>query len=167
MPKWILAAFVIPALFGAAMIFAYRDVVFHWDFATPVGDFVFEKDAELLLRADDFLQAQNQGQTCVTDWLGRDEKFLYLYGLCGTFESPADGQVKMTNGWEKPLRVEWDLEARRIDSAASPEEGADAGRHYRQMFPKLAYAMARQNQDERSHKLLQQAYRKQQGLPPQ
>jgi hypothetical protein len=157
MSKWIITVFLLPALFGAGMIFMYRDVVFYWDFAQPVGREVVEPDAQLLALSDSFLESRNPGMTCATDWFARDEKYLYLYAVCGLFERVSDKEAKMVSGWMDPVRLEWDLEARQIREMQLPEEGPNEAKSFRALFPKLAYAIARQGREPREKRLSLQA----------
>lgn len=164
MKKLVLAAFVGVLIYGSLMIYDYRDVVFYWDFAKPTGEVEFEHNAQLEKAVELFLSSnETEGHdTCVHQWFGRDDLFIYVKILCDEFVQEGD-QYKTKSGAKLQMaRLEYDPTTNTVQSLELAHDKDFAS--VRALFPKQAYALMRGG-DEPPQELLKKGFEKQSQAP--
>ncbi|MBX3041220.1 MAG: hypothetical protein KF789_10995 [Bdellovibrionaceae bacterium] len=161
MKNVVLIAFVGVLIYGSTMIYRYRDVVFYWDFAKPVGEVQLEHSEKLEKAVDLFLDENASGGhgQCVHQWFGRDDLYLYVKLLCDQFVKE-DGVVKTQGGTSfQPARLEYDPTT---DTVQTMEIGdMNDFSSMRKLFPKQVYSLMRWG-TEPSPEILEKGYERQQ-----
>jgi hypothetical protein len=121
----------------AALGYLNRDFLFEWQRVKAVGEFSAAEDPGLSAAALAFAQAKiaRPGESCVHQWVGRDEKYLYLTVGCARLEEKM-GEVS-TNGDANfhPTRFRYDGDE--IENWEQPNEEEYAN-SMRRLFPKEA-----------------------------
>ena len=119
----------------AGFVFQHRDSFFAWEWHRAHGKFEEKAEEKLELAARDFAESQRPGTVCVSKWLGKDEKFLYLAMGCARFRETL-GEVRFQgDGNFQPARFRYLGE--KIEKMESPE--AEAWENsLRRLFPKEA-----------------------------
>jgi hypothetical protein len=72
----------------------HKDAIFIYH-AKPSVSFTSKVDPVLAQAADAAIQSRFPTQTCVSEWVGRDDRFVYVTGGCGIFTRVA-GEIKVT-----------------------------------------------------------------------
>ena len=127
------------ALLGAgatAVIFHYRDFVVAYDWRDDQG-FTTKEDPVLRSAALAFVAKQRPGETCVEEWIGRDDRYVYLTVGCGSFD--AEG-VKAGDANFRPARFRYD--GGEISAFEQPMPGSGEN-GLRRLFPKAAWEPVR------------------------
>lgn len=159
--KILVIVFLGTFLFGALMIYGYRDIVFRWDFAKPVGAYEFEDKNGLSPLVNDFMESQFPGKTCVNHWFGNDDRYIYVDVVCGTFLPQENGDIFLDRGFAVMTRIEWDKESKRLIAFKQPKDGADYFPSYQHLFPKFVYSMDRARTLEDHQKLMGEGLKRQ------
>lgn len=148
-------------LFGALMIYSYRDIVFRWDFAKPVGTYEFEDRDGMSDRVNEFMETKFPGKTCVNHWFGADERYIYADVACGVFQPQPNGDIFLDQGVASMTRLEWDKEKKRVLGESQPPAGEEYFPVYQKMFPKFVYSMDRNRTLEDHKKLMTEGLKRQ------
>lgn len=146
--------FALLAAGATALFYLNRDFLVEWKRVKAVGGFTATEDPKLFASAIAFAQEKmaRPGETCVGQWVGRDEKFLYMALGCAKLEErfgkygtsgdsnfhPTrlrydDGEIK---SWEQPNQEEYSNSMRRL----FPKEAQDLLRLNSDLFLKLLVA---------------------------
>lgn len=140
-PKRFLFAFTFALLAGgiAAVAYLNRDLVFEWQRVKAVGEFTAAPALELEAAAIQFAEKKiaRSGQVCVGQWVGRDEKYVYMTVGCAKFfqelgETKAEGDQNFL-----PTRFRYD--EKEIEHWEQPNLDQFAN-SMRRLFPKEAMA---------------------------
>jgi hypothetical protein len=116
----------------AALAYLNRDFVFEWQRVEAVGKFSTQPEPALSGAALSFAQEKmaRPGETCVGEWLGKDDRYLYMTVGCAHFEEKA-GKIETSGDanfhptrfrysggevskWEQPNEAEFDNSMRRL-----------------------------------------------------
>lgn len=164
MKNLVLAAFVGVLLYGSLMIYDYRDVVFYWDFAKPAGEIELEHNEQLEKAVELFLSSnETEGhETCVHQWFGRDDLFVYVKILCDEFVQEGDRYKAKSGALLQPARLEYDPTTNTVQSLElAHSKDFDS---VRALFPKQVYTLMRGG-DEPPQELLKKGFERQ-AQPP-
>jgi len=123
----------------AALGYLNRNFLFEWQRVKTVGEFSVAEDPKLSAAALAFAQEKiaRPGENCVHQWLGRDEKYLYLTVGCARLEEKL-GEVSTSGDANfHPTRFRYDGDEIKNWEQPNDEEYANS---MRRLFPKEAQA---------------------------
>ncbi len=90
-------AFAGAAMVATTLVYNERDQLVDWSWSKSHGKFDPAPNEPLAAAARDYAEKQHPGQACVSKWLGKDDKYLYLALGCARFEETL-GEVKAVEG---------------------------------------------------------------------
>jgi hypothetical protein len=130
------------ALIAGALTFVMqqnRDFLFESRWHEPDGQFDAREDKTLMEEALKVAQEEMRGTTCVGEWVGKDERYVYVTMGCGIFKQ--EGNKIVVSGGDRnyrPVRLERNgFELRRAEVVDS----ANFLNSVRRLFPKVAADM--------------------------
>lgn len=139
--------FLVGGIFGLvafALSFVFllnKDLFFDRAWFEGEGSFIEMDDAGWRAKAEKYVQeAQPERGICVSEWLGRDQKYLYLAIGCGKFQQNL-GEISV-EGQQNfyPTRIEFEGETlAQIDQVETTKDNGAV----RSLFPKRAFDMYR------------------------
>ena len=116
----------------AALAYLNRDFFFEWQRVGAIGKFSSQLNPGLMGAALSFANEKmaRPGETCVGEWLGKDDRYLYMTVGCARFEEKA-GKIETSGdanfhptrfrrsgeeitNWEQPNEAEFDNSMRRL-----------------------------------------------------
>lgn len=133
---------------SAGAVYFFRDSFFEWQWRKPVGAFTEQEDPKLRQAALEFAQKNLAalGETCVDQWVGKDERFIYMAVGCAKFAEKL-GQVE-AEGDENFIATRFRYDGEEIE-AIDQIGGGEFKNAIRRLYPKAAayLLMVRMNQD--------------------
>jgi hypothetical protein len=129
--------FALVAAAAAGLVYLNRDFLFEWQRVKAVGKFTAEEDPILSAAALQFAQEKiaRPGASCVGQWIGKDERFLYMTVGCARIEEKLGEVVTIGDANFHPTRFRHD--GRDIENWEQPNEEEYAN-SMRRLFPKEA-----------------------------
>lgn len=138
--------FAVLAAGGAALFYLNRDLLVEWKRVRPAGEFKAAEDAKLAAAALAFAQEKmaRSGEDCVGQWVGRDDKYLYMAVGCAKLEEKMGELSTSGDSNFHPTRFRYD--GGEIENWEQPDQQEYAN-SMRRLFPKEAQDLLRLNQD--------------------
>lgn len=131
---------------ATALFYLNRDVLVEWKRVKAAGTFSAAEDPKLRAAALAFAQEKiaRPGETCVDQWVGRDERFIYMAVGCAKLEEKMGELTTSGDSNFHPTRFRYD--GSDIENWEQPNQ-EEYGNSMRRLFPKEAQDLLRLNQD--------------------
>jgi hypothetical protein len=116
----------------------YRDLFFEREFVATIGTFHQEVDPKLMNSAGEFIKNRlaRPNEVCVTEWIGKDEKYVYMGIGCAEF-SESLGKISATGDQNyHATRLRYD--GNEIEHYEQPDQ-RNIRYSIRSLFPKQVY----------------------------
>ncbi len=133
------------ALIAFSLTYLYqskKDIFFERRWTEGEGKFVEALDYEMQKRAEEYIQANGarKDELCVSEWIGKDEQYLYLGVGCAKFQQnlgdiSAEGDQNF-----HPTRVRYD--GSEVEHYQQPDSENEKN-SVRDLFPRKAYELFR------------------------
>lgn len=138
--------FALIAAGASALFYLNRDFLVEWKRVKPVGEFETAQDPKLAAAALAFAESKmaRPGENCVGQWVGRDEKYLYMAVGCAKLEERMGELHTSGDANFHPTRFLYDGDE--IENWEQPDQ-QEYGNSMRRLFPKEAQDLVRLNQD--------------------
>lgn len=138
--------FALLAAGATALFYLNRDFLVEWQRVKTAGSFTAAEDPKLGAAALAFAQAKiaRPGEACVGQWVGRDEKYLYMAVGCARLEDKMGELTASGDSNFHPTRFRY--EGGEIENWEQPNQEEYAN-SMRRLFPKEAQDLLRLNQD--------------------
>lgn len=102
------------------------------------GTLIQDETTEQEVLIDQYFQKHYGDYTCSHVFFGRDEKFIYVDMMCGTFEIKKD-ELVMNSGHHMYRRIEYKNSPFRITGFTDPADGSFHAKSIIRMFPETVY----------------------------
>jgi len=133
---------------SAGAVYFFRDSFFEWQWRKPAGVFTEQEDPKLRQAALEFVQKKitEPGEVCVDQWVGKDERFIYMAVGCALFAEKL-GQVE-AKGDQNFIATRFRYDGEEIETIEQIGNG-DFKNAIRRLYPKAAayLLMVRMNED--------------------
>lgn len=132
--------FALVAAAVAGLVYLNRDFFFEWERVKAAGQFSAEEDPVLSAAAIQFAQEKiaRPGASCVGQWIGKDESFVYMTVGCARLEEKLGEVVTVGDANFHPTRFRHD--GRDIENWEQPNQEEYAN-SMRRLFPKDAQGL--------------------------
>jgi hypothetical protein len=120
------------------LIYNHRDFLLDREFTKGVGKFQQEVNPTLKKNAEDFIQSKlaRAKEVCVSEWIGRDEGFVYMGVGCAEFSESMGNVLAVGDQNYHPTRFRYD--GNEVEDFEQPDE-SNFNYSVRSLFPKSAF----------------------------
>jgi hypothetical protein len=129
--------------FGLSYLYqSNKDIFFERKWTEGVGRFVEAMDYELQKKAEEYIQTNGarKDELCVSEWIGKDEQYLYLGVGCAKFQQQL-GDISAEGDQNfHPTRVRYD--GQEVEHYQQPDAENEKSA-VRDLFPRKAYDLFR------------------------
>jgi hypothetical protein len=104
-----------------------------------IGQYNTEQNIQLAENVDEYME-KNNNLYCSHIQYGRDDKYVYTWMFCESYEYTNYGGIEILGGFSIPTRLDYNEETFEVNGYKQPGDGSLYGPTLRQIFPYEVYA---------------------------